>query len=219
MNNEKNRQLTPDEAKRNEAYEKDKARLEQEGYKVYDLTTSVVKSNVMAVVLVIPFAVIFTLLYFIVHKPPFWEFISDTIDYGSLWGLLLYFAVIFVLMIVHELIHGVTRALFAKSGWKAVSFGFVAKYLTPYCTCSEPLTKVGYITGALMPAIILGIIPIIVSIAIGNATLFGISFLMILAGGGDIHTSLKLMTFKTNGKKSIYIDHPYLVGLTAFVKE
>ena len=115
MNNEKNRQLTPDEAKRNEAYEKDKARLEQEGYKVYDLTSSVVKSNVMAVVLVIPFAVIFTLLYFIVHKPPFWEFISDTIDYGSLWGLLLYFAVIFVLMIVHELIHGVTRALFLWS--------------------------------------------------------------------------------------------------------
>ena len=137
----------------------------------------------------------------------------------SPWSLVIYLVGLFALIVIHELIHGITRAIFAKDGWKAISFGFIAKYLTPYCACKEPLTKFGYIIGAMMPTIILGIIPMIVAIAIGNAVVFGIAFLMILSGGGDMLTSFKLLTFKTNGKKSIYIDHPYLVGLTAFVKE
>lgn len=70
-----------------------------------------------------------------------------------------------------------------------------------------------------MPSIILGVIPMIVAIAIGDAFIFGIAVIMLFSGGGDMLTSLNLMIFRTNGKKSIYIDHPYLVGLTAFVKE
>lgn len=62
MNRDTKRELTPDEAQRNEYYEREKARLEQEGYKSYDLTTSVLKANVMAILLVLPF-VVFLHLY------------------------------------------------------------------------------------------------------------------------------------------------------------
>lgn len=219
MNKDTKRELTPDEVKRNEYYENQKAELEKEGYKVCDLTTSVVKSNVMAVLLVLPFVVIFTIIYLMVNNVTGWDLINSALDFDTPWGLLLYFAVFFILIIVHELIHGVSRAMYAKSGWKAISFGFIKKYMTPYCTCNEPLTKFGYIFGAMMPAIVLGFIPGIISIVIGNAYVFYMAMVMILAGGGDMFITYLLITFKSKGKKSIYIDHPYLVGLTAFVKE
>jgi hypothetical protein len=221
MNRDTKRELTADEAKRNEHYEREKVRLEQEGYKSYDLTTSVLKSNVMAVVLVLPFVAIFTIIYLMVNNVTGWELFRGALDdfVDTPLGILLYFAIFFILVIVHELIHGVSRAMYAKSGWKSISFGFIAKNLTPYCACNEPLTKFAYIFGAMMPAVVLGFIPGIISIVIGNAFVFFMSMVMILSGGGDIHSTLVLLMFKTNGKKAIYIDHPYLIGLTAFVKE
>ena len=220
MNRDTKRELTPDEAKRNEHYEREKARLEQEGYKSYDLTASVLKANVMAVLLVLPFVAIFTIIYLMVNNVTGWELIHGAMDgFDTLLELLLHFAIFFALVVVHELIHGVSRAMCAKSGWKSISFGFIAKNLTPYCACNEPLTKFAYIFGAMMPAVVLGFIPGIISIVIGNAYVFFMAMVMILAGGGDIHTTLVLLMFKPNGKKAIYIDHPYLIGLAAFVKE
>ena len=172
MNRDTKRELTPDEAQRNEYYEREKARLEQEGYKSYDLTTSVLKANVMAILLVLPFAVIFTFIYLMVNNVTGWDLIHSAMAFDTPWELLLYFAIFFILIIVHELIHGVSRAMYAKSGWKSISFGFIAKNLTPYCACNDPLTKFAYIFGAMMPAVILGFIPGIISIVIGNAYVF-----------------------------------------------
>ena len=178
------------------------------------------KANVMAVLLVLPFVAIFTIIYLMVNNVTGWELLRGAMDgFDTPWELLLYFVIFFILIIVHELIHGVSRAMYAKRGWKSISFGFIAKKLTPYCACNEPLTKFAYIFGAMMPAVVLGFIPGIISIVIGNAYVFFLSMVMILAGGGDIHTTLVLLMFKPNGKKAIYIDHPYLIGLAAFVKE
>ena len=200
MNKDIQRELTPDEAKRNEYFENQKAQLEKEGYKTEDLTTSVVKSNIMAILMTLPFIVFFTIIYVIVNNTKIVTLISDALHFETFFSLLLLLAVIFLLAIAHELIHGVSRAAFAKSGWKAISFGFIKKYMTPYCTCNEPLTKFGYIVGALMPTIVLGIIPAIVAVAIANTHVFYIAMLMILAGGGDMFVTYKLMIFKANGK-------------------
>ena len=177
------------------------------------------KANNVAILLVIPFVAIFTLLYFLVNKVTISKFFSDATKLNSIWAIALFIAGFFLLIVIHELIHGVTRAIFAKNGWKSISFGFIKKYLTPYCSCNEPLTKFGYIIGAMMPTIILGVIPAIVAIAIGNAFLLYIALLMCLSGGGDMFTTIQLITFRTKGKKATYIDHPYMVGLAAFVKE
>ena len=219
MNSDKNRTLTAEEAKRNEQFEKHKAELEAEGYKEVDLTTSVVRANVMAIVLAIPFILIFGVIYFLVNKVTVIQFWDQLTIGREIYWLAIYIVGFFALIIIHELIHGVARAIFAKSGWKAIQFGFIKKYLTPYCVCTEPLTRFGYLFGALMPGILLGFIPCIVSIIIGNAFVFSVGIMMILAAGGDLYSSFKLITFRTKGKKAIYIDHPYLVGLAAFVKE
>ena len=163
MNKDSKRELTPDEAKRNEYFENQKAELEKEGYKTHDLTTSVVKANVMAIVISLPLIAIFSLMYVRVNKTSVPDIFWTAINFDSVSSLLLYVAAIFILTVIHELIHGIFRAMCAKNGWKSISFGFIAKYVTPYCSCNEALTKFGYIVGAMMPTVILGFIPAIVA--------------------------------------------------------
>ena len=69
------------------------------------------------------------------------------------------FILVIVGIVVHELIHGLTWACYAKRGWKSISFGVMWKLLTPYCHCDEPMHISGYMMGAMMPCIILGCHP------------------------------------------------------------
>lgn len=55
--------------------------------------------------------------------------------------------------------------------------------LTPYCHCKEPLKVKHYIAGALMPAIILGIIPSLISILTGNTLLLFTGIFTVVAAG------------------------------------
>ncbi|WP_293904833.1 DUF3267 domain-containing protein [Sphingobacterium sp. UBA5670] len=72
---------------------------------------------------------------------------------------------------VHELIHGVVFAIFAKNGFKSIKFGVVWKMLTPYAHCKEPLPVRAYILGVIMPFILLGLLPGIYAIFSGNLPL------------------------------------------------
>lgn len=107
---------------------------------------------------------------------------------------------------------------FCKKGRKAISFGFIPQYLTPYCTCNEPLKKGEYITGALMPTLLLGFLPAAGASVTGSAVLFCISAVMIFAGGGDLTIVLKLLRYKTESSEALYLDHPYQAGLVVFLR-
>ena len=132
--------------------------------------------------------------------------------------LLFAFLAFVVLTVVHELVHGLTWSLFAKSGWKSVSFGVIWKYLTPYCPCNEALSSSAYIVGALMPTLVLGILPVLAAYATGSLFLLVVGLLMILGGGGDLTIALKMLRFKPDGGEVLYLDHPYECGLVAFVR-
>ncbi|HHW46579.1 MAG TPA: hypothetical protein GXX17_06690 [Clostridiales bacterium] len=41
---------------------------------------------------------------------------------------------------IHELIHAFFWGISTKQGFKAVRFGFIMQYLTPYRSCMEPLS-------------------------------------------------------------------------------
>jgi len=80
------------------------------------------------------------------------------------------------------------------------------------------LKKGQYIFGAVMPTVILGVLPGIVSIFTGSYSLLILSALMILGGGGDLAIILKLLMFRTDGEDRLYMDHPYKAGLVVFVR-
>jgi hypothetical protein len=95
-------------------------------------------------------------------------------------------AVIIIGLIVHELIHGFFFAIFCKNKFKSIKFGVVLKKGYAYCKCKEILRTNQYVVGLLMPATILGIIPSIISLFIGNSDLLLFGTIFIGTAGSDI---------------------------------
>ena len=117
------------------------------------------------------------------------------------------------------LIHGLFWAIYAKNHLKSIEFGFMISSLTPYCCCKDMLTKSQYIVGGIMPTVLLGIVPAVISIFTGSLFWFIMGELMILAGGGDLTILLKLLRYKSKKEEILYMDHPYECGLVVFERE
>ena len=165
----------------------------------------IVKANVFAVVIMVVAAVAFLIPFFLIWKDR--KPISELFGGLGEWSIAL--VLMFVGIAVHELIHGATWACFAKSGWKSINFGIMWKLLTPYCHCDEPMHIPGYMCGAMMPCIILGIIPAIAALFIGSLPLLVWGIFFIAAAAGDIWMTWLLT--KEN-PKSMVLDHPSEAG-------
>ena len=143
------------------------------------------KANIFAVVLLLPLLVVGYGLFLLKNG-------SFGIGLGMM-NPLLFLVLLFVLIVVHELIHGLSWSLFAENHWKDIEFGFMKQYLTPYCTCGVPLEKGAYIFGALMP-------------------------LMADAAAGDILIVWKILCYRSEAGTIVYIDHPTQAGGVIFEK-
>ena len=210
MKEEKNRKLSPKEQKRLNVFEETCEKLSQQGYKRNDLTISIVKANLFVFLLAIPVIAIGVLLF--AWKNPISLLAPN--PRGSLLVIVLFI----VLIVVHELIHGLTWSLYAEHHFKDIEFGFMKEYLTPYCTCTTPLPKSHYIMGALMPCIVLGILPTAIGILLGSSLFFWIGIIMILSAGGDIMIVWKVLAFKKQDEteKVLIYDHPTQAGSVIF---
>ena len=210
MEEEKNRKLSAKEQRRLNVFEATCERLLEEGYTKTNLTIGIVKANLFVLLLAIPVVATGVLLF--VWRNPI-GLLRPT-PYGSLW-----FIVLFVLLIVvHELLHGLTWSLFSEHHFKDIDFGFMKEYLTPYCTCALPLSKGYYILGALMPCIVLGIIPAALGILLGSCLWFWIGIIMILSAGGDLMIVWKVLRFKKQpeSQEVLIYDHPTQAGSVIF---
>ena len=208
---EKERKLTKAEEKRKKIYEEEKQKLIEAGYTEKDLTIGIVYANVMAFVLGLPIIIVLGALFLNTNFNGFREIFRFTISES-----VIFLIVVVVLIVAHELIHGLFWAIFAKNHLKSIEFGFIAEYLTPYCCCKEVLTKSQYIIGGIMPTVILGVMPAVVAIFTGSWFLFTIGSLMILAGGGDLTIILKIFMYRSKKEEILYLDHPYECGLVVF---
>ena len=207
---EKARKLTEAEQKRLERFEMISEGLAGSGYIRTDLTIGIVRANVFAILLLIPLAVIGVVLFYIRNN-------SLVAGFGL--NNTLYMIIAFlILIVVHELIHGACWAIFAEHHFRDIEFGFMKQYLTPYCTCGVPLSKGPYIFGALMPLILLGIVPMIVGILIGSMPVLIVGILMADSASGDIMIVLNILRYRSGAESIIYIDHPTQAGVVIFEK-
>ncbi len=207
MKAEEKRTLTAAEQKRQARFEALRAKLEAQGWRATDLVISIVKANVFAVLLAIPLMGLGFWLFFRRNGG-----IGSMPDHFALLFLIAFIALIFV----HEGLHGVTWALFAENGFKDIEFGFMKELLTPYCTCAAPLKKGQYILGALMPLIVLGLLPTVLGILCGSMFWTIIGLVMVLSAGGDILIVLKLLLWRSNAAEKRFLDHPTQAGLVVF---
>ena len=209
--NEKNRKLTAAEQRRLTAYEAVSEELAGKGYRRTELTVGIVKANIFAILMGIPIVIIGFVLFFLVNR-------GKDISRMSGGQTLIFVIAFFVLIVVHELIHGITWSLFAENHFRDIEFGFMKEYLTPYCTCGCPLSKGHYIIGALMPLVILGIIPMIIGIAMGSMLVLLIGIVMVLSAGGDILIVMNILKYKSSSEDILYLDHPTQAGGVIFEK-
>ena len=173
---------------------------------------NIVSANVFSIVLLIVSGVVFIVPFFLIWGEADLGSGRSVFGFTGLWLLIAFFAGI----VVHELLHGITWACYAKGGWKSISFGVMWKLLTPYCHCNEPMSVKAYLAGALMPLLVLGIIPAVVSLMIGSTVLLGWGILFIAAASGDIWMSWLLTK---EDPESTILDHPTEAGFYVFDKE
>ena len=207
---EKSRKLSPAEERRLRAFEALAESMGARGYRRVELTVGIVKANVFAVVLLIPLLIVGIGLFLLINRGAGRGFAG--------MNPLVFFVLLFALIVIHELIHGLSWAIFAEHHWKDIEFGFMKQYLTPYCTCTVPLDKGPYIFGALMPLIILGIVPMIIGIVTGSIFVLSVGILMTDAAAGDILIVWKLLRYKSTAKHVVYMDHPTQAGGVIFEK-
>ena len=207
----KESELTEKEKVRLGKFKENQAKLEKDGFESHYLTVTAEKANVMAIVTTLPFIIPVVALFFICGNS------FHTLDYGFL-GFIIFLAVLFASLVVHEWIHGITYAIFAKNHFKDIEFGIVWKMLTPYCTCSSPLKKYQYFLALIMPGLVLGLIPSIIAIINGSVALLGYGVVMIMGAGGDLLILYLILKNASKKKDVLYHDHPTDVGVVMFDK-
>lgn len=204
----KARKLTKAEARRKEALEKLSEQMQAQGYKTVELKIGVLEANMLALVIAAPFMLAAIIPYVLLHGNPLAQ------DYSQ--GL--FIVSMLVGIVVHELIHGLTWSFFAEEGWKSIEFGVIWQYLTPYCTCSTPMKKRPMILAAIMPTIVLGFLPAVLGLILGQALPLLLGVVMIAGGGGDMMIILNILKYRTEAKEVLFLDHPYEVGTFVFEK-
>lgn len=190
---------------------------ELENYKKEKLTIDLVWANVFGILILIPIGLIFGLPFYFIWRPQIdiKQFFDSAGPQGAGLGFLLIFSILILGIVLHELIHGITWAKFAKEGFKSIKFGVLWKMLTPYCHCKEALNVRQYIIGAITPAIIMGIVPSIIAIIIGNFGLLIFGMFFTMAAGGDF---LIINLIRKEKSSDLVQDHPSEAGCYIYRK-
>ncbi len=147
---------------------------------------------------IIPFMIAFLLNIFLFNAD---ILLTDKVYFD----VLITIAIVVVCLPLHELLHALTAVIVGKTSFKDISFGVNLKQGMLYCHFNKP-TKVKYYRVVLLvPVIVTGIIPLIISMVIGNVFLIVAFSLLVSGGAGDFF--MYKATFLHNSNDMI-LDHP-----------
>lgn len=161
--------------------------------------------GVLLIAVVVPFI--------FVHFQSFISYFSDFSWIMFLQDCFLFITIIFLGIVLHEVIHGLTWALFVKERLRAIKFGVMWKYLTPYCHCKGYLRVKHYIAGAIMPAIVLGVLPTLWAFITANVMLFFLGVYFIVAASGDF---LVIYLLRNEHRNNYVRDHETQPGCIVY---
>lgn len=188
------------------------------GYVKEERFIDLYKANIFALFLFIPIILLYTLPFYLIwerNENPF-VFIKNMLEITSLSSALIGVLIVVIGVVVHELIHGITWSCYTKNGFRSIKFGVLLKMLTPYCHCKEPLRIRQYIIGALMPSIILGIIPIIYAWYSGNIHILLFAIFFTVSAAGDF---MIVHLIWREDMRSLVLDHSSEAGCFIYKKE
>ena len=177
---------------------------EMEGYSVELRTISMLWANVAAIVVMVLLGLLgFVLMYAI------WGGIS----LGRPWSAMLFLVGLWVGIVVHELIHGLTWMWVTHSGFRHLRFGVLQGGV--YCHIDVLMNKRRYVVGALMPLLLLGIIPFFLSFATHSLWLMLFGVIFIACAMGDV---LIVWAVRKESPDTLVYDHPSEGGCVVYHK-
>ena len=94
--------------------------------------------------------------------------------------------VAFILSIpIHELIHGITCAYVSDNNYKTIHYGVNFKKFYAYCRHTKMIDRKASIYTSIMPGVVLGAIPAIIALLIGNPLVCMFSILNLAGASKD----------------------------------
>jgi hypothetical protein len=176
------------------------------------VSISLTQANVFSVALLAGGFLVFS-IPFLLLWPEWYRHVP--IGTSTVKDLLLLMVIMAGGVVAHEGLHGLTWALLNKGGFRHVSFGVLWKYATPYCHYSEPMSRDRYIAGAMMPCLILGIIPAVASLFNGNIFWLAFGIIYISGAAGDLWMTWLMLK---EPKDAMFLDHPSEAGFYVIEK-
>ena len=174
-----------------------------DGKETLDLTVSLLAANVYGVAAgVLPAFISFTLFLLIWGGERLAAALANV-------AFLQAIGVVVVGAFFHELLHAVGWLLFAGLPWRAIEIGVKWKILTPYAHSHQPMPARGYRWGTALPGLLMGILPSLLAILVGNGPLFLFGAFFTVVAGGDF---LVLWLLRRVPRNALVEDHPSRVG-------
>jgi hypothetical protein len=164
------------------------------------------KAGRLILVWAFPFSSILIFLFYFLwnHKISFAE------ELNILQANLFISISIFIISVVlHEALHALAYLIFDKWQFQYLSFGFSKESYSPYCHYSKKVLLWKYKLALLLPGLLLGLIPIILSFIFGNFYLLIYGIVFSLGAFGDFLVLWKLK--KIDSGKYVK-DHPSMMG-------
>jgi hypothetical protein len=106
-------------------------------------------------------------------------------------------------IVVHELLHGLGFVLAGRVSWRELKFGL--KWGVAYAHCKVPLSARAYRVATALPGIVLGLLPGLLGLALGNAWLTVYGALLSASALGDV---LILWLLRSVPGEARVLDHP-----------
>lgn len=110
---------------------------------------------------------------------------------------------------LHELIHGLTWIALIPSTWKVLRFGFFKNSKTPYCHLKISVNRNVYLSGVVMPGLLLGVVPVLIGLWHGNIFLWLLGLFLTYASLNDAVMAGYLLREKSG---SLIKDQPNALG-------
>ena len=129
-------------------------------------------------------------------------------------ALLILATVLYIQLVIHEWLHAIGWTIGTKTKAKECD----VRINKACCHCSEDMSVGRSIFGTMLPAIILGIIPVIISMIVVSPILLILGILGIIEAGMDILHSIQLMKY-LRYKGAVCTDDPEFIGGIVYVPE
>ena len=175
---------------------------EMEGYATELRTIGMLKANVVALVVLGLFC-----LLGVAGMYAIW----GSFSMGNPWNGMLFIVGFWVGIAVHELIHGFTWMWATRSGFSHLRFGLLQGGL--YCHIDVPRSKRKYVVGALMPLLLLGVVPFLLSFATNSLWLMLFGAIFIGCAMGDV---LIVWAIRKEPPDTLVYDHPSEPGCIVY---